>query len=352
MELSEPRTWVLLGRQAGDNAQLLALADGLGWRYEVKRLGYRWSELVTNLVFDATVLGCARDSLARLEPPWPDLVLSGGRRSEPVARWIRARSDPPPKLVHVGRPWREPARFDLVIATPQYRVAPGPGVLRNALPLHGATAERLATAAAAWGPRLAGFPRPRVAVLVGGSTELFTLGARTLAQLAREAGALVRASGGSLLVTTSARTPARAASALQDALDVPAHVFRWVPGGSDNPYWGYLALADAFVVTGDSISMLSEACATRKPVFIFDPGRGAPRDPAAAVRRRVLNLGIPRLGRDLRCIHEELVRAGYAAFLGEPFGARQGPPPDPVESAVGAVRALFPAAPGPGDRLE
>jgi len=342
----EPRVWVLMGQKAGDNAQLLALAEGLGWRYEAKRLAYRPTELVTNLLFDATLLGRAGDASTRLEPPWPDLVLSAGRRSEPVARWIRSRAERPPKLVHVGRPWREPGRFDLVIVTPQYRIAHGPGVMWNPLPLHGANAKRLAAAAAAWEPKLAALPRPRVAVLVGGSSELFTLGTRTAARLAREAGDLVRDRGGALLVTTSARTSVRAASALRDALDVPAHVFRWVPGASDNPYWGYLALADAFVVTGDSVSMLAEACATGKPVYVFDPGReasGALGDPEAAIRGRVLSLGIPRLGRDIRRLHDELVRGGHAAFLGQPFGTRPAPPPDPLARAVAAVRALFPA---------
>jgi mitochondrial fission protein ELM1 len=352
---SEPRIWVLMGQRAGDNAQLLALAEQLGWPYEVKRLAYRRTELVTNLLFDATLLGRVRAASARLEPPWPDLVLSSGRRSEPVARWIRARAHRPPKLVHVGRPWRAPGRFDLVIVTPQYRIAPGPGVLRNPLPLHGVTAERLAGAAAAWEPRLAGLPRPRIAVLVGGNSELFTLDAPKATRLAREAGALVRGSGGSLLVTTSARTPPRAASALRDALDVPAHVFHWSPGAPDNPYWGYLALADAFVVTGDSVSMLTEACATGKPVFVFDPGRtsgGVLRDPRAALRRAVMNFVIRHLGRDLRRIHDELVRSGHAAFLGQPFGARQPSPPDPLERAVGAVRALFAASPRPGPAAE
>ena len=38
----------------------------------------------------------------------------------------------------------------------------------------------------------------------------------------------------------------------------------------DNPYAGILALADAFIVTGDSIAMLSEACGTGRPVALFD----------------------------------------------------------------------------------
>ena len=84
--------------------------------------------------------------------------------------------------------------------------------------------------------------------------------------------------GGSLLVTTSGRTSRAAADALERAIDVPCRLFRWAPGAADNPYYGYLALADAIIVTCESATMLAEACATRKPVYMFDLDRD--EDPA------------------------------------------------------------------------
>jgi mitochondrial fission protein ELM1 len=110
-----PRVWVLMGRKAGDNAQLSALADRLGWPCQVKRFVHRRLELVANLLFDATLLGRIARRSSPLGPPWPDLVLSAGRRSEPIARWIRRHADRPVKLVHVGRPWRDVRAFDLVV---------------------------------------------------------------------------------------------------------------------------------------------------------------------------------------------------------------------------------------------
>ena len=339
-----PRVWVLMGRKAGDNAQLSALADGLGWAYEVKRIVHRRSELVTNLLFDATLLGRVAARSSTLGPPWPDLVLSSGRRSEPIARWIRRHADRPVKLVHVGRPWRGVQSFDLVVVTPQYPIAAREDVLRNPLPMHGVTQARLAAAANQWRSRLVHLPRPWITLLVGGSSELFTLDAKTAARLAREASALARAAGGSLLVTTSARTSAGAADALFAGIEVPAERFRWNPDAPENPYWGYLALADAFVVTGDSISMLAEACAVGKPVHIFAPGRGSRRgsaDFAAAVRRRFQLFGLARLRRDLRRIHDELVKLGSATFLGDGFAGGPPPPRDHVPETAARVRQLF-----------
>src|SRR3546814_8568904 len=50
-------------------------------------------------------------------------------------------------------------------------------------------------------------------------------------------------------------------------------------GDGPNPYPGLLAWADRIVCSADSVNMVSEACATRAPVFVFEPGRvtGRPR---------------------------------------------------------------------------
>ena len=69
-------------------------------------------------------------------------------------------------------------------------------------------------------------------------------GPEAAALLGRAASAFARARGGSLLVSTSARTPKQAIPALEAALDYPAEVFRWTRDAAENPHLGYLALAD------------------------------------------------------------------------------------------------------------
>jgi hypothetical protein len=46
-------------------------------------------------------------------------------------------------------------------------------------------------------------------------------------------------------------------------------------GQGENPYPGFLAHADAFVVPGDSVNMTGEACATGRPVYVFEPEGGS-----------------------------------------------------------------------------
>jgi mitochondrial fission protein ELM1 len=355
-----PRVWLLSGFRAGDNTQLRVLAEGLGWPSETKRLAYRRFELLPNLLLGASLVGLERARSDPLEPPFPDLVISAGRRNEPVARWIRARH-PAARLVHLGRPWAPLDCFELIVTTPQYSLPRRRNVLHNGLPLHGVTPARLAAAGDLWRPRFAGLPRPWIALLVGGSAGPWTFGAAAGARLGRAASALA-AAGGSLLATTSARTGPAALTALRQAIDRPCHLHLWRKDAPDNPYFGYLALADALIVTGDSISMLTEACATGKPVHIFDLGEGplSMRAPIGQGRglsgwmgpdlRATLFLTSnrcfpPRWRRDTRVLLQGAVASGRARWLGDagPSGAAAGPLPD-LDRAVSAIRALFPGA--------
>ena len=47
--------------------------------------------------------------------------------------------------------------------------------------------------------------------------------------------------------------------------DVPHSVW---DGAGENPYFAFLALADAIVVTEDSVNMVTEAAGTGKPVYV------------------------------------------------------------------------------------
>ncbi len=347
-----PKVWVLAGHKAGDNAQLVALANALGWPFEVKRLAYRRTELATNFLLRVTLAGRVRSRSTPLRPPWPDLVLTAGRRNEPVARWIKSISGGSARLVHVGRPWAPVERFDLTVTTPQYFVPERPNVLTIAMPLHGITPAALEAAALEWGPRLSHLPRPRIAVLVGGSSPPYRFGAEEAAELGRLVEAKAARAGGSLLVTTSARTAPEAAAALRAELHAPCQFHRWQAGAADNPYRGFLALADEIVVTGDSVSMLAEASATGKPVSIFDLGGMRDRRPRALSSARdgrsllhllLMRVAPRRMRRDVRILLQAAVASGRAAWLGEPPARRVGLAED-LPRAVEAVRRLFPEA--------
>jgi mitochondrial fission protein ELM1 len=299
-----------------------ALADELGWGYEQKQIVARPWELLPHLLLRVTLAGIDRVASSPLEPPWPDLVITAGRRNEPVARWIKRQSGGVTRLVHVGRPWAAPDKWDLIVTTPQYFLPPQPNIRHNTLPLHRLSPGQLEQEAAALRDSLADLPRPWIAVLLGGNSGKFVFTPGKGARLGALCSQLAEQCGGSLLVTDSPRTPGDAGDALAQQLRAPHSYHRWGDPGP-NPYLGLLALADAFVVTGESMSMLGEAAAMGRPLFIFDLG-----DPGARwwvhshswgykplSHRAAMRWGPQRMRRDIGRIQEALVNEGRATWL-------------------------------------
>lgn len=265
-----PRVWVLLGARTGDNNQLENLAEALGWPYELKQLRFNSLRLCPNWLLGASRAPLKRGLSRELSPPWPDLVIAGGQRSVPLARWIQRRARGQVRLVHIGRPRAPLDWFDLIVTTPQYRLPKRSNVLHNTMPLNRVPPARLQEAASNWVSRFGHLPRPWLGLLIGGTSWPYRLDSATAYALGQQASGWAESVGGSLLVSTGPRTPPAAAEALSAGLSVPSYLYCWHRGVGDNPYVAYLALADAFLVTGDSASALAEASSTGKPVTILD----------------------------------------------------------------------------------
>lgn len=332
-----------------------AIAGALGWPAESKRLSYRGHEGLLRLMSRPTLAGVDLAASSPLSPPWPDLVICSGRGAEAVAFWLR-KQNPLLRIVFIGTPWSDLRRFDLVITTPQYRLPAAPNVLHNLLPVHDVTAERIAAEAARWQPRLGHLQPPFTTVLVGGSSGPYLFTPEAARRLGREASALTLAEGGSLLVTTSARTSDEAADALAAAITAPCFFHRWQADAADNPFHAVLGLASRIIVTADSISMMAEAVSTGKPVLLFDIEEGPyamrrdleqrrigarGRSLDASLFRLLINHAPPRFSRDLRVVHRQLIAAGHAQWLGDP--PPNAPPPleDGLSRAVARIRGLF-----------
>jgi mitochondrial fission protein ELM1 len=254
--------------------QCLGLAEALGLTPLVKRIHPRapWRWLPPNLWWRAlAALDPGRgDTLA---PPWPELLIASGRQSIAPTIAVGRASGGLTFTVMIQDPRVDPAHFGLVIAPEHDRIT-GPNVLRIKGSITRIAPDRLAAAAAAYADRVAGLPRPLIAVLIGGNSKVHRLTPERARALAEELLAAARSSGGSLLVTPSRRTGAENEGILRQALTAAPGEF-WAHQG-DNPYFAYLGLADAIVVTGDSVNMVSEAASTGKPVHIADlPGGSA-----------------------------------------------------------------------------
>lgn len=264
-----PSVWVLADDRPGNANQAIGVAEALAWPFETKRIAYGALARLPNLLLGARLASITPIARRSLQPPWPDLVIAAGRRTLPVARWIRRQR---PDVFLVQLMWPGSGRgLDLVVV-PEHDDRPlHPDLVTTIGAPHRVTPAVLARARARLAPALAHLPRPFVVGLVGGPSRHAPFLPDDACSLAWAAAGLAMTRGGSVLLATSRRTGQAAEDALEE-LDLPAPVWlhRFSSGG-ENPYFGLLGQADAIFVTADSASMVTEACATGRPVFLVRP---------------------------------------------------------------------------------
>ncbi len=247
-------------------SQVRGLACGVAAHVEdrVVRLRAPWSSLPANSRF--LLVGMDGD---RLDPPWPDLIVTCGRKAGAVAVALKKRGCTA-MLAHIQDPLVNPARFDLVFAMVHDKVS-GPNVTKQLTAVHEVSRARLDAAKEEWGARFGGLAKPIITVLLGGATQRTPFGVAEAQTLDAQLHALRHSVGqGSVLIVPSRRTSDDVLDYFSAKAASDSSLWVWRRDG-DNPYLGALAWADRLVVTGDSISMVSEALAANVPVDVFIP---------------------------------------------------------------------------------
>ena len=352
-----------MGDKPGDNGQLEVVGEALGrrpgWQIERRRVEVRPEWIAGKPRVEASVHHIDRQRSDPLEPPWPDVVVTIGRRPSMVALWIKEQAGKATRIVRIGKPTGPSGSFDLVIASAEVQVAPGPHILRIGLPLMRVDAEAVRKAAEAWRPVLAKRPRPLVGFLLGGPTLPYRFGPMVLASITEEVERVLQA-GGTPWVTTSRRTPPAVIEALARRLPSQVPLYRWRADDPANPYRALLGLADGLIVTGDSISMMVEVARLGRPLQVLPLSSGpigrldiarrratralfdrAERKPWRQAASLALRAGLSAQTRDYEAFHAMLLERGLATPLGTSFRPPTGPVADDAEAVVEAIVGLI-----------
>ncbi len=367
-----PRVWLVVGEKPGDNAQIMNLAAATGWDCEAKKIFVKpqWVDGKPKVRPTLEHIDLARSD--SLEAPWPDLVITAGRRLSSVGLWIKEASAGRTRLVMIGKPRRMLDSVDLIVVATHYVIRPGPNVAYHDLPLMQVDPDVLEVAASLWRSRLDELPKPLTALMVGGPTGGLRFDLETARDLFEKTIESVEESGGSLYITTSRRTPSNVVEMLRRDCPGSARLYEFdaAASPSENPYHALLGLADRFIVTTDSASMMVEIARLGRSLSIYplksETGlleRGltalglvrplSPRSdpiPAGGLRARTMyRLGRPNHSRDLSAIPRFLVEKGLASWLGDEWVHPQPFVDDELERVADRIREL---AVSPGGEIQ
>ena len=324
--------WVLSDGRTGIENQALGLAEAIGAPFAIKRIQAKgWQTLLPGHRWPNPMAALA-DGSDDLTEPWPRLLIACGRIAIPYALHIREMSQGRTFVVYLQDPRIDPAYFDLVVAPYHDRVE-GPNVIKQLGSLNRITAERLKEEAEKWKDRFAALPRPLprplVAVLIGGSNSRYEMSEKATSDLIAGLQTMHDQTGCGFLVTASRRTGAANEALLQSGLkDLPC--FYW-DGTGDNPYFAFLGSADAFVVTGDSVNMATEAARTGKPIYILP------------LPRKSGLLGLKKLAPDkFAAFHQDLQQIGITKVFDGSLESWSYTPLDNAKEIADVIRQRLP----------
>jgi mitochondrial fission protein ELM1 len=362
-----PLTWVILSDKRGDNGQVETIVDALGWPVEQKYVHMLPEYVLGKPRYRPSLDHIDRDQSDSLEGPWPDLIITVGRRPSMVALWIRKQSANKTRIVLVGKPSGYMLDFSLVVASAENQLPPMHNFQATSLPFMRVNQADVESEALHWKERFDGLDKPLIAMLVGGETNPFIMNRKVALELVDCARWVVDELGGTPYVTTSRRTTPEVVEVLRQGLPAAAVFFEWSAEAPENPYRALLGSADGFIVTGESISMMVEVIYLHKPLAIFSlPGGWLggldqwrrsfahwlfnPRQqgPGDRLRHRLARLvyyldvfKVLCATRDFRAFHQMLIDNKFAVWSGQPFQQPEAELPDDISLVIKRIEALF-----------
>jgi mitochondrial fission protein ELM1 len=264
-----PKTcWVITDGKAGMVSQALGLAEALGIPKIISkqcRYNLPWSLFPAYFGLNSPkFLSNDSDSLT---PPWPDILISCGRQALGVSLYVKKQSKGKTFTICLQDPRINCKYFDLVIPMEHDGIS-GDNVIISKMALHRVNPMKLEQGRELHKDLFLDKTPPYLTVLLGGSSHRYRMNSNACKKIIYQLESILNNNNGTLFITPSRRTPKELITLLNNRFKEETRVVIIDPL-KNNPYFGMLAMADCIFVTDDSVSMVSEACATGKKIYIL-----------------------------------------------------------------------------------
>ena len=266
--------WVLKDSRPGTMTQSLGLAEEMGFEYQVIDVSYGFFSFLPNSIFQKSLIRLDKDSRENLKKIsyLPRFIISAGRRAASIALFLKEKSQNQSQVIQIMNPNIKFSDFDFVIL-PKHdsvRDRKSKNLIRTIGSLTKTDSKLIKEEKEKFSSWFKKIKNKKIAVMLGGSSKNNDFSISAAIKLAKKSSQLAKKMNATLLVLASPRTGEEISRTFEKNLDCEYNFFGWNEYKKENPYKAVLGWADFFIVTGDSVSMISECCSTKKPVYIFD----------------------------------------------------------------------------------
>ena len=255
----------ILDNRVGNRNQIFAILNELNLPYKILDIKYNWLANLPNFILQ--IFGGylhVKDFNIKKIKTKPNLILSCGRRTFPLASKLKYLFSDTAFFIHLMYPKLSfyIRRCNLIFTPFHDNIAISNRVIK--------TLGSPAPIDIIKNIKSPYKTKPTISILIGGNHGRYKLQSSTINYVITET--LNKIKQGSILISTSRRTPNNIIK-LIDEWAKQNKVFKIIfhPKNNleKNPLKEMISFADEFVVTGDSVSMISQLCQYEKPVRII-----------------------------------------------------------------------------------
>ncbi len=203
-----------------------------------------------------------------------DVIISCGRRTLSYCKFLKKNNFPNAKLIQILNPDIYDKSIDLLLMPDHDKRV----ILEyeNIINYKGSIFEEydkkeLEQSLSYFKPNISKLKKPLISLIIGGSSRNFKYTRKFVENFINNILKIAEKTNATLLVTTSRRTDNFAIEILRNKIKSPSILFVFDPRNDINPFLSFIHLSDFNIVTGDSISMISEMINLEKPLYVIKP---------------------------------------------------------------------------------
>ncbi len=273
----ENKILILADERVGTYSQSIALAKESGLDYEIIFLEYNFLKALPNLFFSESLIRLKKTSIEKLSSLnyAPKYIISAGRKTAPIALFLKRKYNFLSKIIQIMRPEISLKKFDFVIV-PEHDEPKAPYPKNLILSIGALTKIERNNDQKIYEKfqvQFENFQKPIIALLIGGSTKKTQFLLKSAQELINQVLIIKKNMNATLIIVNSRRTDVKINNFIKKINEENLVFFDYNEIKESNPFGLILNVADFFIISGDSVSMISQCCSTGKSVFIFDDGK-------------------------------------------------------------------------------